>query len=210
LALNASIEAARAGEHGKGFAVVAQAIGNLAEESSNATKEITKVIKNIQSEITKAVHNSEEGTKVVENGTYLVKETSTSLEKIFQAIHVTAEIIHDIRTQMELQSRDTQNVYTSANDINGKVSNLMSAMQEETAIASEMKNKCDLLNKMIDDISRTMEQQSSAVDQVSSAVNDNAAGIEEISSGSEEIAKNAEELAKSAQELIEQVRKFKL
>ena len=45
LALNASIEAARAGEHGKGFAVVAQAIGTLADESSNATKEIAKVIK---------------------------------------------------------------------------------------------------------------------------------------------------------------------
>ena len=84
MALNASIEAARAGEHGKGFAVVAQAIGSLAEESQNATKEISNVIKNIQSEIGKAIQNSAEGTKVVENGTLLVKATSNSLEKILR------------------------------------------------------------------------------------------------------------------------------
>jgi methyl-accepting chemotaxis protein len=40
LSLNASIEAARAGEAGKGFAVVAQAVGKLAEQSSQSATEI--------------------------------------------------------------------------------------------------------------------------------------------------------------------------
>lgn len=42
LSLNASIEAARAGEAGRGFAVVADEIGNLANESANATTEIAQ------------------------------------------------------------------------------------------------------------------------------------------------------------------------
>lgn len=41
LSFNASVEAARAGEHGKGFAVVAQEVGNLAQMSGNAAKEIS-------------------------------------------------------------------------------------------------------------------------------------------------------------------------
>ncbi|MBT6218114.1 MAG: globin-coupled sensor protein, partial [Rhodospirillaceae bacterium] len=55
LAINASIEAAKAGESGKGFAVVAEEVSNLADQSEEATQQVTKILDEIQNATDKAV-----------------------------------------------------------------------------------------------------------------------------------------------------------
>jgi methyl-accepting chemotaxis protein len=58
LALNATIEAARAGEAGKGFAVVASEVKSLANQTAQATADITKQIADIQAETKSAVDSA--------------------------------------------------------------------------------------------------------------------------------------------------------
>ena len=65
LALNAAIQAASAGEAGRGFTVVAEEVQRLAERSSEATKQISAIVKTIQTDTNGAVAAMEKSTEGV-------------------------------------------------------------------------------------------------------------------------------------------------
>ena len=82
LALNAAIEASHAGEHGRGFAVVAEEVRKLAEQSSIAAENITKLITTIQRDTDSAIKSIEQSTQNVKNGREAVIQTGTAFRNI--------------------------------------------------------------------------------------------------------------------------------
>ena len=75
LALNAAVEAARAGEQGRGFAVVAAEVGNLAQRSSVAAREIKELINN-------SVNKTAEGSRQVEQAGKTMHEIVDSVKRV--------------------------------------------------------------------------------------------------------------------------------
>lgn len=106
LAFNAAIEAARAGEHGLGFSVVADEIRKLAEKSSKATREISRLV-------TEAV-------KRVGSGNQVSLEVAMAFDRIVAGVGKTTSSISDI-------DESTVSQLTTAREVAGLVKDLVTS-----------------------------------------------------------------------------------
>lgn len=96
LALNAAIQAASAGEAGRGFSVVAEEVQRLAERSADATRQISALVKAIQTDTQDAIGAMERSTQGVVEGAKLSDNAGTALSEIDRVSRRVADLIEQI------------------------------------------------------------------------------------------------------------------
>ena len=117
LALNAAIQAASAGEAGRGFTVVAEEVQRLAERSGEATKQISAIVKTIQTDTSDAVSAMEKSTQGVVEGAKLSDAAGQALSEIGTVSQRLSQLIESITAAMKQQAEVATGVASNMQDI---------------------------------------------------------------------------------------------
>lgn len=149
LALNATIEAARAGDAGKGFAVVANEVKALANQTSQATENISKLIEDMQ----KASVGAVGAIRGIGETISTVSGTVEAMEDAIGRQKLATREIHSTMGTVSTKSRDAAD---SVIKVRGVADESTAAAQDVKGVASELSTHSNELNSRLGGFVKTL------------------------------------------------------
>ena len=162
LSLNASIEAARAGEQGRGFAVVANQIQKLAEQSADATTQITEVISELVNDAQESVQTMDEVKEVMNQQSENVSQTEKAFKNVQKGIAESIESVEKITDK----TRKLDEARAGVVDV---VQSLSAIAEENAASAEETSASASEVGSIMEDVS----QNANMLDEIAVKLNEN-------------------------------------
>lgn len=165
LSFNASVEAARAGEHGKGFAVVAEEVGNLANMSGNAAKDISDLlgasiakVKSITSETGQSVERLVvSGKEKVREGGEVAQQTARVLDAIIEGLTKNSDLADEVASASVEQSSGVAEINKALGQLDSATNQTASIGQAASSYALELSQRSEELKQVVDHLLAAVE-----------------------------------------------------
>lgn len=190
LALNAAIEAAHAGEYGRGFSVVAGQIRKLAEQSGEAVKRSTTVVRDIEVGIREVVASVDLEKKSVTRGLEEMRLNRERMNSIYDHI---AKVDEQAGQTLEAASAQAERA-AFAND---RLKEVVDSVQEMVGSVDDTLAHNESQRKAIVKLGRVSSEVRLAADELAEAVRQTGASVWSGQSGAN-AAHWAEWLAEAA------------
>ena len=151
LALNAAIQAASAGEAGRGFSVVAEEVQRLAKRSADATRQISALVRAIQTDTQDAVAAMERSTQGVVEGARLSDSAGTALSEIDSVSRRLADLIQQI-------SSSTSQEADLANEVAGNIQHIFAVTEQTGEGTRATAQQVRELSRMAEDLRQSVSR----------------------------------------------------
>lgn len=166
LALNAAIEAARAGEAGKGFAVVADEINSLSAESSEATKKIDAILKDIIDTVDN-IHG------VIDRNAEVVQDSGEKLEDTVQIFRNMMESSKGVSEIMELLKTELAGIVEIKDKLLGSMERVEDISRKSVGTTGEISAATEEQVAGLDVIVKSMQDMQEGMERLSSVLQSN-------------------------------------
>ncbi|APJ03126.1 methyl-accepting chemotaxis protein [Silvanigrella aquatica] len=156
LSFNASVEAARAGEHGRGFSVVAEEVGNLAQMSGNASKEISSMLENSIHKVTNIIDDTKVNIEKILNiskdamksGEDISKECALIFEEIFDNTEEVNNLVYEIANSAQEQAKGVNEITHAMHELDSVTHQNSNIAQKSAQTAEELLNQSYEIEQM--------------------------------------------------------------
>ena len=170
LALNAAIIAAQSGEHGKSFAVVAHEIKNLSDRTAGSTGEISRLIKGIRGRMAAAAEAVALGEGATGSSVELAERAGEALRHIRDTAQISHDMTREILGATEEQSRGSQKVMASMQEVNAMVTYIRHAAGEHRSSGEAVTTQTGTMLELTEQVKLATAEQAEVSRYISDAI----------------------------------------
>jgi methyl-accepting chemotaxis protein len=194
LALNASIISAQAGDQGRSFAVVATEIKELAQRTKSSTKEIGTLIHELQVSTEEGVTKTTEGIQKADQGVHLVSTVKEALSTILDSATRASTTATDTAAVIQHTATSSQAIKSSMTRVTEMVSHIRTALQQQEGDVEQVVTAVENISGMAEQVNRASVEQRKAAEEIESSMENVTERFENISNQTAELKHSSQQI----------------